>query len=230
MIKINFLTNEDQELNQLDKVTIQIAIDILTGELKKGQRIIENKFCEKYGIGRPPLRQILNRLSAQQLITLIPNRGAFVKGLSDTDITDIFYLKSIIYPQAVFWAAERMTVEEIDYLSEIYNFINFYTPTGDIEKVLLFCRGFDKLIYNCTKNSDLEFTLNKYDFYIKYSLSNIHFPKNYLNILNDEYTEIYRAILKRNPDLAKECAENHMFHSLLRVNNNIEQETDDSLI
>ena len=70
------------------------------------------------------------------LIDLIPNRGAFVSGISQRDVNDFFYMKSLLYPQCVKWAVERITEEEFAMLEEAFTFMQFYAvrprknPTG----------------------------------------------------------------------------------------------------
>ena len=114
MIDLDFLNNDYQDNRPLtQKVSESIAIDILTGVLRPGQRISERILCDKYALSRTPIREILNQLSSTGLIELIPNRGAFVIGITERDIDDYFYMKNLLYPQCVKWAIERISGEEM---------------------------------------------------------------------------------------------------------------------
>ena len=105
MLNLDFLNNDyDQKKSINEKVTEAVAIEILTGSLRPGKRIVEQKLCDKYGISRTPVRDVLKSLESMGLIELLPNRGAIVKGLSSRDIDDILYMKSLLYPQCVRWA------------------------------------------------------------------------------------------------------------------------------
>ena len=52
--------------------------DILTGEMRPGQKIIEAQLCKRYGVSRTPLREALRQLEADGLVDYILNRGYFV--------------------------------------------------------------------------------------------------------------------------------------------------------
>ena len=67
--------------------------DILTGEMRPGEKIIEQKLCEKYGASRTPVREALKQLEADGLVEYILNRGYFVIGMSDQDFEDMFDLR-----------------------------------------------------------------------------------------------------------------------------------------
>ena len=54
MIDLDFLSNDYQDNRpEAQKVAESIAIDILTGVLRPGQRISERTLCDKYALGRP---------------------------------------------------------------------------------------------------------------------------------------------------------------------------------
>ena len=155
MLNLDFLNNDNVDnRTPQEKVKEQIMIDILTRDLKPRQRLGEQKICERYGLSRPPVREIMNQLAAEGYIDLIPNRGAFVREFDPRMIDDILYMKNLLYPQAVRWAIERISVDEFELMMETFGFISFYTPTGDIPKLEKFARGFDSIVYNATRNRD----------------------------------------------------------------------------
>lgn len=218
MLNIDFLNNDYADIRSpQEKAKEQIKIDILTRDLKPGQRLGESKLCEKYNLSRPPVREIINQLASEGFIELIPNRGAFVQNFDLKLLDDILLMKDLLYPQAVRWAIERITVDEMDVLQEVYDFIEFYTPTGDIPKLIKFARGFDRVVYDAAKNREIESTLLKYDFIIEHTSGNIRYPINYTEILMSEYKGIFDAFRTRNAAQGMEAARLHAFRSMLRV-------------
>ena len=217
MVSLDFLDkNYVDSRSNLERIEESLLIDILSGAYRHGQRIVEQEICNKFDISRTPVREILNRLVKTGLVEIIPNRGAFVIGLSPDEMDNILQLRNLLYPQAVYWAIENITNSEFEMLEEVFGFISFYKPTGDIERILKFCRGFDKIIYDSTHNRELNGLLLKYDFYIQYGLSRFSYPDNYLTILVDEYQKIYDAFRSRNPSLGMEAAQVHITRSYLR--------------
>ena len=222
MLKLDFLDNDyvDSRTPQ-EKAKEQIKIDILTRELKPGQRLGESRLCERYDLSRPPVREIMNQLASEGFIELIPNRGAFVREFDSRMLDDILYMKNLLYPQAVQWAIERITVDEFEVMLETFGFIQFYTPTGDIPKLEKFAKGFDCIIYDAAKNRELEQTLLKYDFIIEHTVKPTRYPVNYAEDLLQEYKAIYEAFRSRNSSKGTEAAQVHVFRSMLRIKSSV---------
>lgn len=108
MLSLDFINNEYEDTKTpAQKVCESIAIDILTGILPDGKQIVEQKLCEKYKMSRTPIREIIKDLQMLGLIDLIPNRGAFVSGISQRDVND-FSIEKSSHPQCVKWAVERI--------------------------------------------------------------------------------------------------------------------------
>ncbi len=65
---------------------------IFEGELVAGSRVAERELCLKFGISRTPLREALKVLANEALITLQPNRGAWISPLSPEHLDELFPL------------------------------------------------------------------------------------------------------------------------------------------
>ena len=65
-----------------DQVFDSIKEIILKGDYQPGQRIGEVDLAKLLGVSRSPIREAIQRLGQEGLITLIPHRGAFVTSLS----------------------------------------------------------------------------------------------------------------------------------------------------
>ena len=218
MLNIDFLNNDYVDnRSAAEKAHERIKIAILNRELKPGQRLGEQKICEQYGLSRPPVREIINQLAGEGYIELIPNRGAFVREFDNRMIDDILYMKNLLYPQAVRWAIERITVDEMEILQEVYGFIEFYIPTGDISKIEKFTRGFDAVVYDAAKNRELEQSLLKYDFITEHAVRMYRYPMNYIENIGSEYKAIFDAFRTRNISQGEEAAQVHAFRSMLRI-------------
>lgn len=217
MLSLDFINNDyEPKLTLHEKIEISIAIDILTGNLRPKSQIIEERLCSKYEISRTPLRQILQRLAAKGFVKQIPNRGSFVMEFNEDIIDDYFILKASLYPQCVKWAIQRITPEEFELLEETFYFMEFYTQTNDMDKMQKINRGFEAIIYNASHNIEMENTLLKYDFIIRYAHENIIYPNNYLKTVLEEHRAIFNAFRDRDAEAGYEAAKIHSFRSMMR--------------
>ena len=63
---------------------------IFQGELPVGTRVPEKQLCAKFGISRTPLREALKVCAKDGVITLLPNRGAWITQLTPDDVDELF--------------------------------------------------------------------------------------------------------------------------------------------
>jgi DNA-binding GntR family transcriptional regulator len=62
---------------------------IVAGELGPGSRIPESRLCDHFGVSRTPLREALKVLSAEGLVSLLPNKGARVVLVTRKELEEI---------------------------------------------------------------------------------------------------------------------------------------------
>ncbi len=82
---------------------------IISGELRGGDRIIEQKWAERLGIGQPTLREALHELEHQGLLRKTHQRGTYVAQLSPEDFRLIQEVRIPLEAIAVGKAAENFT-------------------------------------------------------------------------------------------------------------------------
>ncbi|QGY01569.1 GntR family transcriptional regulator [Methylobacterium mesophilicum SR1.6/6] len=95
---------------------------ILAGRLVPGQRLVVQDLTEAFSVGRGSLREALQRLSAEGLIEIIPNRGAVIRRLSRKQVRDLFEIRVNLEGLGARLAAER--IREIDHrarFEEVWN-------------------------------------------------------------------------------------------------------------
>ena len=194
----------------------ELQSDILSGAIPNSSKLTEQAICKKYNVSRTPVREAFRQLEADGLIENIPNRGAFVTGLTRRDISDLFDLRALFEVQAVEWAIKRMTSEDIDKLAETVEFMEFYTLKDDIDKVLTFNSQFHNIIYAGTGNRMIQKTLAIYQTYLKHSAPAKTYTGDYLKTILEEHKAIFEAFESKNPAAGRKAMEYHMAQSKLR--------------
>lgn len=92
---------------------------VLDGEAAEGSWLREQSLAEFLGVSRTPVRQALNRLAAEGVVDLVPNRGAQVTSFSEEDAEALFNLRARVEPLAVRLAVPRLTAERLDELADL---------------------------------------------------------------------------------------------------------------
>jgi DNA-binding GntR family transcriptional regulator len=88
--------------------------------IRPGERVNELELAERFDVSRTPLREALNRLVAESLLSFVPNRGFFVRRLERQDVFDLYELRRSLESAAVMLAAERADVKDIRALRKFW--------------------------------------------------------------------------------------------------------------
>jgi DNA-binding GntR family transcriptional regulator len=81
---------------------------ILGFELQPGESLTELGIAEEMQVSRTPIREALRRLEHEQLVQIIPRKGAIVTGISEEDIREVYLIR-----QALEGICTRRTTEMI---------------------------------------------------------------------------------------------------------------------
>src|SRR5580658_6081062 len=92
-----------------DSVVKAIQSAIFNGELKLGQRIMEEDLAETFQISRATVREALRRLEQVGLVQIKPRRGTFVTRLTLAEIERTCRLRAALEGLAARYASERLT-------------------------------------------------------------------------------------------------------------------------
>ncbi len=85
---------------------------IISGEIRPGQRVIQDRVAEKTGLSVAPVREALRVLEQEGQLDYIPRRGYFVTKLEITDLEEIYELRGILEPKAIRTALPLMDAED----------------------------------------------------------------------------------------------------------------------
>jgi len=92
---------------------------VFAGELRDGERVPQREIAKTLGVSSVPVREALAALQREGVVTIEPNRGAFVNGLDADVVTEQFYIFGRIYGLAARRCAERADPEVQDALADL---------------------------------------------------------------------------------------------------------------
>ncbi len=87
--------------------------EILTNRLAPGTRLLEKQLASWLGVSRGPVREALRLLATEDLVTILPRRGAIVKGLSREEFLAVYQVREALEALAVRLAIPRLTAEDL---------------------------------------------------------------------------------------------------------------------
>src|ERR1700748_2917028 len=116
-----------EDLSLHDEILTRLRDHIVEGNIPDGGRVPERQLCEMLGISRTPLGEALQVLASEGLVELLPNRGARVRQLSETDLAELFDVMGGLESLAGRLACENITDAEIAEIERLhYEMYGFY--------------------------------------------------------------------------------------------------------
>lgn len=106
---------------------------IIDGTYPQGSHLTAQQLAEANGLSRTPVREAMRRLDAEGLISLIPNRGAFVSRWTRTEIEQIYELRVLLEAFAAKVAAERATDEQVETLRALAEEMTVQTKSPELD-------------------------------------------------------------------------------------------------
>ena len=151
--KFNITTNEYLPLRDVVFNTLRDAI--LTGKLVPGERLMENQLADKLGVSRTPVREALRMLELENLVELVPRKGAQVLDMSEKDITNILEVRSALEGLATSVACKKMSKEDLQQLKNMEVDFEKAVADNDVERFVDIDEDFHDLIFSATENDKL---------------------------------------------------------------------------
>jgi DNA-binding GntR family transcriptional regulator len=93
----------------VDIVANELRRQILAGELKEGEPLLQVQLGEELGVSRIPVREALRQLEAEGLVTMESHKGGVVSELSLPEIAELFAIRQALETWLLGEAIPKMT-------------------------------------------------------------------------------------------------------------------------
>jgi DNA-binding GntR family transcriptional regulator len=87
---------------------------IVDGELRPGQRVLQEEIAENLGVSVAPVREALRALEQEGQVVYRPRRGYFVTELRAADLEEIYELRQVLEERAARRALPTLDADALD--------------------------------------------------------------------------------------------------------------------
>jgi DNA-binding GntR family transcriptional regulator len=147
---------EVQRKNLVFDVASLLRDSIAKGDLPPGTHLVEQDVSQQLGVSRGPLREALRVLETEGLVRSYPGRGSFVSELSESDIWEIYSLRTILEEEAIRLATRQGNSDDLSVLQDVLDAMFQAAKEGDRALVLDLDLGFHQQIWKMAGHSRLE--------------------------------------------------------------------------
>jgi len=181
-----------------EKVYKILRNDILRGKISGGTHITESSIANRLEVSRTPVREALQRLTQERLITSLPRAGYIIEDMSDDDIQDLFSARFDIEILVARKAACYITLPELEMMAENIERSKGFLKANDLRKITDLDLEFHSIIHRAARSKTFfRICKNLGDLTLKY--------RHGLNVMADVWNEaidnhmmIYQALLSKD--------------------------------
>ena len=149
------------------------------------------------------------------LVTIIPNKGAYVTAITRKDVKDIYKIRSQLEGLCANWATKYITDAQIEELEEVILLSEFHLHkkgSGQIEQMSEMDGKFHKILYEASNSRILEHVLTDFHKYVQLARTmSIEAPERAEKSI-EEHREILEAIKAKDAAKAEQLANEHILH------------------
>lgn len=192
------------------RVYSKIRADILEGRYKNNDELRELAIGEELGVSRTPVREAFRQLELEGLIRIVPNKGAYVTGITAKDVKDIYMIRSKLEGLAARWAVENITTEQMEEMEENIYLSEFHATKGHFEQIAELDNRFHEILYEACASKMLEQQLREYHEYVQRVRRKTLSENHRSTASTEEHKQIMEAIKSGDKDKAEKVANLHI--------------------
>ncbi|SEB31392.1 GntR family transcriptional regulator [Streptomyces melanosporofaciens] len=141
-----------------DMIAARLRQALADGEITEGEQLVEPDLVASFGASRPTVREALQRLVQEGLVTAIPHRGVFVTTFSPEDLADIYDARRAIETSAALRLAETQDPAVLASLREHHRAMTTAVTADDPAELTAADMRFHETLVACLRNQRLERT------------------------------------------------------------------------
>jgi len=111
----------DEYLSLHGKVIDELRQAILSGRLKPGERLVEERLADEFGVSRNPVREAIRVLASEGLVEVTARRGASVASLSEQEARETIEVRALLEGQNARLAARRHDKDVLQRIEVVLN-------------------------------------------------------------------------------------------------------------
>lgn len=196
------------------RVFQSIREDILSGRYEQNTELKEAAIGAELGVSRTPVREALRQLELEGLVTIIPNRGAYVNMITAKDVQDIYVIRSMLEGLCARWATQSITAEQLDSMEETLCLSEYHTSKKNYEKLYELDSLFHEQLYEAGGSRILNHILSDFHDYVKMVKKATISTSSRSVTSTEEHRAIFEAIKEKDPDKAEALAKEHVKHTI----------------
>ena len=145
----------------VDAIHQRVLLAIVEHRLPPGTKLGEERLAGVFGVSRTQIRQVLERLAHDSIVTVQPNRGAFVSSPTVEEAREVFAARRLIEPELIRKATHAVSAEQIQRLRKHVALESAARAANDKRSIIRLSGEFHQIIADIAGNRFLARTMRE---------------------------------------------------------------------
>ena len=159
------------------------------------------------------MREAFRQLELEGLIQIIPNKGAYVTGITAKDVKDIYMIRSLLEGLCARMATKKITEEQLEEMEENIYLAEFHAGKGHMDQMAELDNRFHDILYEACDSKMLEHLLRDFHQYVLRVRQKTLSTNTRGRASNNEHRQIMEAIKSKDAGKAEQLANKHMINA-----------------
>jgi DNA-binding GntR family transcriptional regulator len=197
MSKIEYRTLNDRAYDEIKK-------GLIAGQFSLGQPLVIRTLAETYGISATPVREALQRLVAERLLEMLPNRSIVVPELSTQRFIELARIRSALEGLAAELATRNFKAEHMEELQSLLASIAETMDRRDTKTYVLLNQKFHFCIYERADSPHLLQLIQDLWVQVGPFFNDLFDDENFILHANDQHVKIVNALARGDAQSVRE--------------------------
>ena len=199
--------------NLVEQVHEAILLEIASGKLNPGTRIIQEQIAAELGVSRQPVQQALLLLRNQGLLKDATGRGLIVAPLDPEYIRQMYEVRAVLEGLAFRLAAQTNPHAAAAQGAELVSKGRLAVKDGSVQELIAADMAFHDFVYSLSENLLIAPTMDTHWTYTQRVMGEVLMRNEKPRDIWDQHEAMLLAISKGDGDAAEQAARDHIMQS-----------------
>lgn len=196
--------------NLVEQVKDALIHEIASGQLKPGERVIQEHIAQALGVSRQPVQQALLLLRNQGVLRDALGRGLIVSPLDPDQVQHVYQIRAAIEGLACQLAAQRASADDKAQGATLIEAGRQAVAAGSVPEMIAADIRFHQFIYDLAGNPLIAPAMATHLTYTQRAMGEVLMQDQSPRDIWDQHAAIMNAISAANPQQARTLAEEHL--------------------
>jgi DNA-binding GntR family transcriptional regulator len=195
----------------VDAIHQRVWLAIVEHRLPPGTKLGEERLAKAFGVSRTQIRQVIERLAHDSIVTVHPNRGAFVSSPTVEEAREVFVARRLIEPDLIRKAAAMATPADVRRMRDHVALESAARAANDKRSIIRLSGEFHQIVADVAGNRFLARTMRELEALTCLVISLYDAP-NVPSCPYHEHSDLIDAIEARDAKRAAALMIEHLNH------------------